>query len=169
MANFFWQLKSWIKHKKKYLSVRRAQGRDLVKGAKKTDIYGCGDLLQLIDGKLAIVEKAYEKWDIYVDQAHDLRNIRIVRALIKRYQDGDFFEYILPEDGDFTKRKYVCKVYVNPKTIDKILLEMDPTRNLLKNEEAVQWYKTHLEEVYTFKLNRLIWNILRDYWRDFDL
>ena len=147
------------------------EGRVLVREARSTDVYGACDILKLIDAKLALVQKMYESCDVYVNQKYDLRNIKIVRALIRKYLEDDFFDYEWPV-VDFKKdflggAKYIPKVYVNPRTIDKVLAEMDPVGS--KNEKLVQWYKTHIDEVYRYKLNRLIWNILRDQWTYFSL
>lgn len=147
-------------------------GRVLKREARNSDVFGCGsDLLKLIDAKLALVENSFKTWKVYVDQEYDLRNIKLVRALIKRYLECDFFDYEWPA-VDFKKdflggAKYIPKVYVNPRTIDRFIAEMDPAGS--KNEKLVQWYKVYVHEVYVYKLNRLIWNILRDHWTDFNL
>lgn len=147
-------------------------GRVLKREARNSDVFGCGsDLLKLIDAKLALVENSFKTWKVYEDQEYDLRNIKLVRSLIKRYLEYDFFDYEWPA-VDFKKdflgeAKYIPKVYVNPRTIDRFIAEMDPVGS--KNEKLVQWYKVHVHEVYAYKLNRLIWNILRDHWTDFNL
>lgn len=147
-------------------------GRVLKREARNSDVFGCGsDLLKLIDAKLALVENSFKTWKVYEDQEYDLRNIKLVRSLIKRYLEYDFFDYEWPA-VDFKKdflggAKYIPKVYVNPRTIDRFIAEMDPAGS--KNEKLVQWYKVHVHEVYAYKLNRLIWNILRDHWTDFNL
>lgn len=147
-------------------------GRVLKREARNSDVFGCGsDLLKLIDAKLALVENSFKTWKVYVDQEYDLRNIKLIRSLIKRYLEYDFFDYEWPA-VDFKKdflrgAKYIPKVYVNPRTIDRFIAEMDPVGS--KNEKLVQWYKVHVHEVYAYKLNRLIWNILRDHWTDFNL
>lgn len=147
-------------------------GRVLKREARNSDVFGCGsDLLKLIDAKLALVENSFKTWKVYEDQEYDLRNIKLVRSLIKRYLEYDFFDYEWPAvdfKKDFLGRaKYIPKVYVNPRTIDRFIAEMDPAGS--KNEKLVQWYKVHVHEVYAYKLNRLIWNILRDHWTDFNL
>lgn len=147
-------------------------GRVLKREARNSDVFGCGsDLLKLIDAKLALVENSFKTWKGYEDQEYDLRNIKLVRSLIKRYLEYDFFDYEWPAvdfKKDFLGRaKYIPKVYVNPRTIDRFIAEMDPAGS--KNEKLVQWYKVHVHEVYVYKLNRLIWNILRDHWTDFNL
>ena len=147
-------------------------GRVLKREARNSDVFGFGsDLLKLIDAKLALVENSFKTWKVYVDQEYDLRNIKLIRSLIKRYLECDFFDYEWPA-VDFKKdflggAKYIPKVYVNPRTIDRFIAEMDPAGS--KNEKLVQWYKVHVHEVYAYKLNRLIWNILRDHWTDFNL
>ena len=147
-------------------------GRVLKREARNSDVFGCGsDLLKLIDAKLALVENSFKTWKVYEDQEYDLRNIKLVRSLIKRYLEYDFFDYEWPAvdfKKDFLGRaKYIPKVYVNPRTIDRFIAEMDPVGS--KNEKLVQWYKVHVHEVYAYKLNRLIWNILRDHWTNFNL
>lgn len=144
-------------------------GKVLKREAKNSDAFGCCDLLNLVDAKLALVENSYKTRKVYVDQEYDLRNIKLVRALIKRYLEGDFFDYVCTDSengiGEF---KYVSKVYVNPRTIDKCLKEMETLMGI-KNENLSGWYHRHPDEIYRFKLNRLIWNILRDHWTDFNL
>lgn len=146
-------------------------GKVLKREAKNSDAFGCCDLLNLVDAKLALVENSFKTWKVYVDQEYDLRNIKLIRSLIKRYLEYDFFDYEWPA-VDFKKdflggAKYIPKVYVNPRTIDRFIAEMNPVGS--KNEKLVQWYKVHVHEVYAYKLNRLIWNILRDHWTDFNL
>ena len=147
-------------------------GRVLKREARNSDVFGCGsDLLKLIDAKLALVENSFKTWKVYEDQEYDLRNIKLVRSLIKRYLEYDFFDYEWPA-VDFKKdflgeAKYIPKVYVNPRTIDRFIAEMDPVGS--KDEKLVRWYKVHVHEVYAYKLNRLIWNILRDHWTNFNL
>lgn len=145
-------------------------GRALKREARNTDVFGCNsDLLKLIDAKLALVQNSYEKWDVYVDQEYDLRDIKIVRSLIKKYLEDDFFDYIWPSDESprLEKAQYVCKVYVNPRTIDRFLEEMDPVG--ARNKNLNKWYHKHIDEVYRYKLNRLIWNLLRDKWTNFSI
>ena len=171
MRKFFIRLNNKLQFKWTQFRIRHSKaGRAFTKEARNTDIFGCCDILQLIDTKLALVEQTYKTWDAYVGQDYDLRNIKLVRALIKKYLEDDFFEYIWPEDrkdGFLLGAQYVCKVYVNPRTIDRILAEMDPVG--AKNEKLNKWYHNHLDEVYRYKLNRLIWNILRDQWSNFNL
>ena len=144
-------------------------GRVLKREAKNSDAFGCCDLLNLVDAKLALVENSYKTRKVYVDQEYDLRNIKLVRALIKRYLEGDFFDYVCTDsENSIRELKYVSKVYVNPRTIDKCLKEME-TLVGIKNENLNGWYHRHSDEIYRFKLNRLIWNILRDHWTDFNL
>lgn len=168
--------KIWIKITNRVRFIRTnfrmhhsAAGKALKKEARTSDVFSCDDdLLRLIDAKLALVENSYKTWEVYVDQKWDLRNIKIIRALIKRYLDGDFYDYIWPNEGNRLEgAKYVCKVYVNPRTIDKFLKEMDPVG--AKNDQLAKWYHNHIDEVYRFKLNRLIWNTLRDHWTNFSL
>ena len=129
-------------------------GRVLKREARNSDVFGCGsDLLKLIDAKLALVENSFKTRSGYHDEEYD------------------FFDYEWPA-VDFKKdflgeAKYIPKVYVNPRTIDRFIAEMDPVGS--KNEKLVQWYKVHVHEVYAYKLNRLIWNILRDHWTNFNL
>lgn len=140
-------------------------GKVLKREAKNSDAFGCYDLLNLVDAKLALVENSYKTRKVYVDQEYDLRNIKLVRALIKRYLEGDFFDYVCTDsENGIGELKYVSKVYVNPRTIVKCLKEME-----IKNESLNRWYLRHPDEIYRFKLNRLIWNILRDHWTDFNL
>lgn len=144
-------------------------GKVLKREAKNSDAFGCCDLLNLVDAKLALVENSYKTREVYVDQEYDLRNIKLVRALIKRYLEGDFFDYVCTDsENGIGELKYVSKVYVNPRTIDKCLKEM-VTLVGIKNENLNRWYHRHPDEIYRFKLNRLIWNILRDHWTDFNL
>lgn len=144
-------------------------GKVLKREAKNSDAFGCYDLLNLVDAKLALVENSYKTQKVYVDQEYDLRNIKLVRALIKRYLEGDFFDYVCTDgENGIGELKYVSKVYVNPRTIDKCLKEME-TLEGIKNENLNGWYHRHPDEIYRFKLNRLIWNILRDHWTDFNL
>lgn len=144
-------------------------GKVLKREAKNSDAFGCCDLLNLVDAKLALVENSYKTRKVYVDQEYDLRNIKLVRALIKRYLEGDFFDYVCTDsENSIGELKYVSKVYVNPRTIDKCLKEME-TLVGIKNENLNRWYRRYPDEIYRFKLNRLIWNILRDHWTDFNL
>lgn len=144
-------------------------GKVLKREAKNSDAFGCYDLLNLVDAKLALVENSYKTRKVYVDQEYDLRNIKLVRALIKRYLEGDFFDYVCTDsENGIGELKYVSKVYVNPRTIDKCLKEME-TLVGIKNEDLNGWYHRHPDEIYRLKLNRLIWNILRDHWTDFNL
>lgn len=144
-------------------------GKVLKREAKNSDAFGCYDLLNLVDAKLALVENSYKTRKVYVDQEYDLRNIKLVRALIKRYLEGDFFDYVCTDgENGIGELKYVSKVYVNPRTIDKCLKEMETLMGI-KNEDLNRWYHRHPDEIYRFKLNRLIWNILRDHWTDFNL
>lgn len=144
-------------------------GKVLKREAKNSDAFGCCDLLNLVDAKLALVENSYKTRKVYVDQEYDLRNIKLVRALIKRYLEGDFFDYVYTDsENGIGELKYVSKVYVNPRTIDKCLKEMETLMGI-KNEDLNRWYHRHPDEIYRFKLNRLIWNILRDHWTDFNL
>lgn len=144
-------------------------GKVLKREAKNSDAFGCYDLLNLVDAKLALVENSYKTRKVYVGQEYDLRNIKLVRALIKRYLEGDFFDYVCTDsENGIGELKYVSKVYVNPRTIDKCLKEME-TLVGIKNENLNGWYRRHPDEIYRFKLNRLIWNILRDHWTDFSL
>ena len=144
-------------------------GKVLKREAKNSDAFGCCDLLNLVDAKLALVENSYKTRKVYVDQEYDLRNIKLVRALIKRYLEGDFFDYVCTDsENGIGELKYVSKVYVNPRTIDKCLKEMEIPVGI-KNENLNGWYNRHPDEIYRFKLNRLIWNILRDHWTDFNL
>lgn len=144
MTNIFKTLKSQFK----FSSLRNNKYRRALKReARKSDWFGCYDMFNLIDAKLALVQNAYEKWDVYVGQEFDLRDLKLLRKLIHTYQERHFM--------DFVEDRWVSIVTVNPRTAWKFAAEMCPCS--LKTQE---YYVEHPEVIYEYKLRRLIWKLL---------
>lgn len=144
MTNIFKTLKrQFLFHRLRHNRYHKA----LVKEARKSDWFGCYDMFYLVDAKLALVQNAYEEWDVYRNQEYDLRDIKLLRKLIHTYQEKSLVEFI---DG-----KLVSIVTVNPRTAWKFAAEMCPC-----SPETQKYCVEHPEIIYEYKLKRLIWKLL---------